>query len=88
MSKTRRRKGARCPFRRSPDHHGSRGPNETAKAVRGEWLYTGDAGYLDEAGFLYIHDRVKDMIVSGGENIYPPPRPKLSTMIMRPVTVW
>ena len=46
-------------------------PNETAKTVRGEWLYTGDAGYLDEAGFLYIHDRVKDMIVSGGENIYP-----------------
>ena len=46
-------------------------PNETAKAVKGEWLYTGDAGYFDEAGFLYIHDRVKDMIVSGGENIYP-----------------
>jgi len=46
-------------------------PEETAKVVKGEWLYTGDAGYLDEAGFLYIHDRVKDMIVSGGENIYP-----------------
>jgi len=46
-------------------------PNETAKAVKGEWLYTGDAGYFDEAGFLYIYDRVKDMIVSGGENIYP-----------------
>jgi acyl-CoA synthetase (AMP-forming)/AMP-acid ligase II len=46
-------------------------PEETAKAIRGGWLYTGDAGYLDEDGFLYIYDRVKDMIVSGGENIYP-----------------
>jgi acyl-CoA synthetase (AMP-forming)/AMP-acid ligase II len=46
-------------------------PEETVKVVKGEWLYTGDAGYLDEAGFLYIHDRVKDMIVSGDENIYP-----------------
>ena len=34
-------------------------------------LVAGDAGYLDEAGYLYIYDRVKDMIVSGGENIYP-----------------
>ena len=46
-------------------------PEETAKAIRGEWFHTGDAGYLDADGYLYIHDRVKDMIVSGGENVYP-----------------
>ncbi len=46
-------------------------PEATAEAVRDGWFYSGDAGYLDEDGFLYIHDRVKDMIVSGGENIYP-----------------
>ena len=43
----------------------------TAKAVRDGWFYSGDAGYFDKDGYLYIHDRVKDMIVSGGENIYP-----------------
>jgi acyl-CoA synthetase (AMP-forming)/AMP-acid ligase II len=46
-------------------------PADTAKALRGEWLHTGDAGYLDENGYLYIHDRVKDMIVFAGENVYP-----------------
>ena len=43
----------------------------TAKAIKDGWFYTGDAGYFNEEGFLFIHDRVKDMIVSGGENIYP-----------------
>jgi long-chain acyl-CoA synthetase len=47
-------------------------PDQTAEAVRpGGWLRTGDAGYRDEDGYFYIHDRVKDMIVSGAENIYP-----------------
>ena len=46
-------------------------PEETAKAIRNGCFYSGDAGYFDEDGYLYIHDRVKDMIVSGGENIYP-----------------
>lgn len=48
--------------------------NETAtvKTIDGEgWLHTGDAGYLDTEGYLYINDRVKDMIISGAENIYP-----------------
>src|SRR5271163_2800049 len=43
----------------------------SAKALEGGWFRTGDAGYFDQDGYLYIHDRVKDMIVSGGENIYP-----------------
>ena len=46
-------------------------PEATEEAVRDGWFHTGDAGYFDEEGFLYIHDRVKDMIVSGGENVYP-----------------
>lgn len=43
----------------------------TRDTVRDGWLYTGDAGFMDEEGFVYIHDRVKDMIVTGGENVYP-----------------
>lgn len=57
-----------------------RGPNvmmgywdrepETAAALRGGWMHTGDGGYMDEEGFVYVVDRIKDMIITGGENVY------------------
>ncbi|MEM1262250.1 MAG: long-chain-fatty-acid--CoA ligase [Pseudomonadota bacterium] len=46
-------------------------PDETAQALRDGWMHTGDAGYIDEDGYLYIRDRIKDMVVSGGENVFP-----------------
>ncbi|HUC04558.1 MAG TPA: long-chain-fatty-acid--CoA ligase [Acidimicrobiales bacterium] len=45
-------------------------PAETEEALRGGWMHTGDAGYMDERGYLYIVDRIKDMIITGGENVY------------------
>ena len=59
---------------RSPQNmKGYWGNDAATKATIDEdgWLRTGDAGYQDDEGFLYLHDRVKDMIVTGGENVYP-----------------
>jgi acyl-CoA synthetase (AMP-forming)/AMP-acid ligase II len=48
-----------------------RNPEATAETLKNGWLHTGDMGYMDEKGYLFIMDRSKDMIISGGENIYP-----------------
>lgn len=45
-------------------------PEDTGNALRGGWMHTGDGAYMDECGYVFIADRLKDMIVSGGENVY------------------
>jgi acyl-CoA synthetase (AMP-forming)/AMP-acid ligase II len=46
-------------------------PEETAAALKGGWLHTGDLAFMDEKARIYIVDRLKDMIITGGENVYP-----------------
>ena len=46
-------------------------PEATTANLTDGWVHTGDAGYMDQEGYLYLKDRIKDMVVSGGENIYP-----------------
>jgi acyl-CoA synthetase (AMP-forming)/AMP-acid ligase II len=46
-------------------------PEATAETLRGGWLHTGDVGQFDEGGYLFLLDRTKDMIISGGNNVYP-----------------
>ena len=45
-------------------------PTETAEALRGGWMHTGDGGYMDADAFIFLVDRIKDMIITGGENVY------------------
>jgi fatty-acyl-CoA synthase len=46
-------------------------PTETAKTLKNGWLFTGDAGLFDERGYLFIRDRIRDVIITGGFNVYP-----------------
>ena len=46
-------------------------PEATAETIRDGWLHTGDVATVDKEGFIYIQDRMKDMVISGGENVYP-----------------
>jgi long-chain acyl-CoA synthetase len=46
-------------------------PEETKNAFRGEWFRSGDIGFINDDGYLFIVDRLKDMIITGGENVYP-----------------
>jgi len=57
------------PAESSFEYHND--PDKTASSHRGEWFTVGDAGYLDEDGYLYLTDRKSDMVISGGVNIYP-----------------
>jgi acyl-CoA synthetase (AMP-forming)/AMP-acid ligase II len=57
-------------------------PEETAETLREGWLHTGDLGYMDAHGYIYILDRKKDMIISGGTNIYP--REIEETLLLHP----
>ena len=46
-------------------------PQETHKTLKDGWIHTGDAGYVNEDGYAFLRDRIKDMVVTGGENVYP-----------------
>lgn len=54
---------------RMVEYHGL--PDRTAETLRDGWIHTGDAGHLDEDGYLYIQDRIKDTVIVAGENVYP-----------------
>jgi acyl-CoA synthetase (AMP-forming)/AMP-acid ligase II len=72
-------------------------PEQTAAALKDGWMHTGDGGYMDEQGYLYVVDRLKDMIISGGENVYTAevenaiaklPEVSMSAVIGVPDEVW